>query len=163
MRTLQNQDAVNFFVNDIFPGVKEKIPSAMFYIIGAEPPPYIQHLSDKINITVSGFVPSVEDVIKDAAVSVAPVRIASGIQNKVLLSMACGVPVVLSSLIAKGIPELVHEKNCIISDMAEDFALAIVKILQDKQLRNFIARNGYELVKTLYSWDEKLKGYEEGV
>jgi glycosyltransferase involved in cell wall biosynthesis len=163
MRTLQNQDAVQFFAKDVFTVIKQIIPDAMFYIIGAEPPSCIKNLSDGNNIIVSGFVDSVEDEIKNAAVSVAPVRIAAGIQNKVLISMACGIPVVLTSLISAGIPELIADRNCVIADTAQDFSSAVISVLQNKQKRDAIGKAGYELVKTEYSWDKCLKGYENGI
>jgi len=161
MRTLQNQDAVQYFVYDILPLVKQEIPQVVFYIIGAEPPLSIQKMAKDKEIIVSGFVPSVEAEIKDAAVAVAPVRIAAGIQNKVLISMACGIPVVLTSLISEGIPELISKKNCIIADIKADFADAIISLIKDESMRNLIGKAGYDLVRSEYSWNKKLNGYEE--
>jgi len=160
MRTLQNQDAILYFVNDIFPLIKKEFPETVFHIIGAEPPVNIKKLSDGKNIIVSGFVPSVEDEIKDAAVAVAPVRIAAGIQNKVLISMACGVPVVLTSLISVGIPELVSNTNCIITDEKNNFAQAVISLMRNDNLRNNIGKEGYDMVLAEYSWNKKLEGYE---
>lgn len=161
MRTLQNQDAVQFFVHDIFPLIKKSVPEAVFYIIGAEPPRAVQQLADDKNIFVSGFVDSVEEEIKNAAVAVAPVRIAAGIQNKVLIAMACGVPVVLTSLIAAGIPELVSGRNCIIADEKEDFANSVISLMQNENMRNRIGKAGYDMVKSEYAWEKRLNGYEE--
>lgn len=161
MRTLQNQDAVHFFVYDIMPIIKKDVPEVVFHIIGAEPPAHIQKLDNGEDIIVSGFVNSVEDEIKDAACSVAPVRIAAGIQNKVLVSMACAVPVVLTSLISAGIPELVSNKNCYIADDKSDFAHAVISLMQNKDMRNSIAKAGYDMVSSEYSWNKKLDGYEE--
>jgi glycosyltransferase involved in cell wall biosynthesis len=160
MRTLQNQDAVQFFVYDIFPLIKKNVPEAVFYIIGAEPPSDIKKLADESNVFVTGFVDSVEEKIKNAAVAVAPVRIAAGIQNKVLVAMACGVPVVLTSLISAGIPELVSGSNCIIADKKEAFAHNVVSLMQDKNMRNCIGKSGYDMVKSEYAWETKLAGYE---
>jgi len=163
MRTLQNQDAVKYFVYDIFPIIKKIIPQVMLYIIGGEPPVDIRMISDGKNIVVSGFVHSIEDEIKDVAVAVAPVRIAAGIQCKVFSYMACGIPVVLTSLISEGISELVPNENCIIADEKSDFANAVVSILKNKDMRNRIGRAGYDMVKNYYSWNKVLNGYEEGL
>jgi glycosyltransferase involved in cell wall biosynthesis len=160
MRTLQNQDAVQYFTKAVFPAVKRQVPGTVFNIIGAEPPRSIQEIADGKNIVVSGFVDSVEREISDAAVAVAPVRIAAGIQNKVLISMACGIPVVLTSLIAAAIPELESGKNCLIADTDEEISAAVVSLIQDASRRSAIARNGYELMKRAYSWNERLEGYE---
>jgi glycosyltransferase involved in cell wall biosynthesis len=161
MRTLQNQDAVLFFINDILPIIKRTVPAAVFYIIGAEPPPFIQNIADGKNIIVSNFVDSIEDAIKDAACSVAPVRIAAGIQNKVLISMACGIPVVLTSLIAKGIPELTPHQNCLIADEQHDFAQSVISLMQNSILRNNIGKKSHALMRSNYSWNAILRGYEE--
>ncbi|MCL2844412.1 MAG: glycosyltransferase family 4 protein [Chitinivibrionia bacterium] len=161
MRTLQNSDAVKFFIDEIFPVIKKAIPNAVFHIIGAEPPGFIQNMADGKNIIVSGFVQSIENEIKDAAVSVAPLRIAAGIQNKVLISMACGIPTVLTSCISAGIPELVSNQNCVITDEKTDFANAVISLMQNENMRNDIGAAGYEMVQSKYSWNEKLEGYEE--
>jgi glycosyltransferase involved in cell wall biosynthesis len=160
MRTLQNQDAVMYFVYEIFPLIKKVQPGAVFHIVGAEPPQIIRNMDDAKNIIVSGFVNSVEEEIKNAAVAVAPVRIAAGIQNKVLISMACGLPVVLTSLIASAIPELKSGTNCLIADTSRTISDAVVLLLKNAECRNAIAKNGYNLMKRAYSWDRRLAGYE---
>ena len=162
MRTLQNQDAVLFFANEIYPLIKNKVKDVEFHIVGAEPPEKIKQLakSDK-SIVVTGFVDSVEKYIMDAAILVAPVRIAAGIQNKVLIGMACKVPVVMTALISKAIPELINDENCIIVDESKFFATKCLELLNNKTLRNKIAENGYKIVNDFYSWDKVLNGYED--
>ncbi len=161
MRTLQNQDAVLFFVNDIFPLVKKSVPLAEFHIVGAEPSEKIKNLADGKSIFVTGFVENLEDAISDSCVAVSPVRIAAGIQNKVLVSMGCGVPVIMTSLISKAIPELSDGENCVIKDSAEEIAESVVRLMSDEDYRNRIAMSGYNTVKENYSWGKKLEGYEK--
>ena len=161
MRTLQNQDAVLHFVQDIFPLIKQSVPDAVFMIIGAEPPESIQNLADGKHIVVTGFVDDIQAAVSECSLAVAPVRVAAGIQNKVLVAMGCGVPVVLSPLIAGAIPELSDGENCCIKDDAVSFAKECVSILQDSDRRAMLSKNGYEMVKRYYSWNEKLKGYEK--
>lgn len=160
MRTLQNQDAALYFAEEIFPIVKKSNPDALFFIVGAEPSEKIRNLADNKSIFVTGFVENLESVISDSCVAAAPVRIAAGIQNKVLVAMGCGVPVVLSSLISKAIPELSDGKNCFIKDSANDFAKSVIELMSDAELRSSISRKGYETVKENYSWNKKLSGYE---
>lgn len=160
MRTLQNQDAVLHFANDIFPLILKKIPDARFYVVGAEPPRQIMALADRDNIIVTGFVEDLEKVVSDSCVAVAPVRVAAGIQNKVLVAMANGLPVIMTSLISKAIPETQHGENCYICDDSEAFANSCINLMQDEDLRQKISGGGYELVCKGYSWAEKLKGYE---
>lgn len=159
MRTLQNQDAVLFFVHDILPLIKNVVPAVKFYIVGSLPPPSIQALASD-DIFVTGFVDDIEKEIQKSALIVAPVRVAAGIQNKVLQAMACGVPVVLSDLLCPAIPYLQDGVNCSVASSPEDFSKACINLLQNKNYRNDIAERGYEMVKQHYSWTEKLNGYE---
>ena len=131
MRTLQNQDAVLYFLESIFPVIRGKMPGIQFHIIGAEPPEHIQSLHDGKNVFVTGFVEDIGPVVSDSAIAVAPVRIAAGIQNKVLISMGYGIPVVMTSLISGAIPELVHGINCLIADEPESFASSCLDLLFD--------------------------------
>ena len=160
MRTLQNQDAALTFINKILPAVKKEIPNVQFHIVGAQPSENIQKLVDNTTIFVTGFVDSVEDYIKDSAVLVAPVNIAAGIQNKVLIGMACNIPVVMTSLISKAIPELVSGDNCFIEDDVKKFADICINLCKDNKLRNKIASAGYKVMKNNYSWSAILDGYE---
>ena len=160
MRTLQNQDAVIHFVNDIFPLIKQAVPDAVFTVIGAEPPENILSLSDGKNIFVTGFVDDIQATVAECCLNVAPVRVAAGIQNKVLVAMGCGVPVVMSSLISGAIPELSDGENCFIQDDVNVFAEKGISLMQNNDIRVSISRSGYEMVKKYYSWNEKLDGYE---
>lgn len=160
MRTLQNQDAVLHFVNNIFPIIKKENHDAYFVIVGAEPSENILKLHDGKNIFVTGFVESVEDIIRDSCLAVAPVKIAAGIQNKVLIAMGCGVPVVLTSLIANAIPELDNYINCCIEDNNKSFAEKCLKIMKESDFREMLAMNAYKMVEANYSWKEKLNNYE---
>ncbi len=160
MRTLQNQEAVLSFIKNIFPVIKQSCPDVQFHVVGAEPPESIQKYSDGISIFVTGFVDSVEEYIKDSCLLVAPVTIAAGIQNKVLIGMACGIPVVLTSLIAKAIPELKNKDNCFIEDDSKKFAECCINLINNEILRNKVADKGFALMKECYSWDSLLAGYE---
>jgi glycosyltransferase involved in cell wall biosynthesis len=159
MNYLPNQDAVSYIVKEIFPIIKKRVPTAKLHIVGSLPPPNIQALASG-DVIVTGFVQDLEVYIADSCLALAPIRVASGIQNKVLISMGCGLPVVLTSLIAKAIPELEDGINSIIRDDATDIADECVRLIQNKELREMISRNGYEMVCRHYSWKEKLSGYE---
>lgn len=160
MRTLQNQEAVLYFVDEILPQLIKQEPQIVFYIIGAQPSARIQRLADNKNIVVTGYVDSVEEVLADACLAVAPVHIAAGIQNKILVAMGQRIPVVLTSLVAKAIPEIENEENAIIADDRKQFAEACMRIMVNTELRNKIAENGYQMIKEHYSWFERLAGYE---
>ena len=158
MRTLQNQDAVLKFIQQIFPLILRKVPDAKFHIIGAQVPTQIQTLASN-NIIVEGYVENIADAIQDAGVAVAPIFVAAGIQNKVLISMACGLPIVLTSLIAYAIPELQNNINCRVEDEPVGIAAAVVDIMTHPDKRHLLAQAGYQMVKQHYIWAERLHGY----
>jgi glycosyltransferase involved in cell wall biosynthesis len=89
-----NVDAVSWFVDAIFPLVKQKHPLVRFFIVGAMPNRAVLRLSQTPNVIVTGRVPDVRPFIAHADVVVAPLRIARGTQNKVLEAMAMARPVV---------------------------------------------------------------------
>lgn len=160
MRTLQNQDAVLHFVNQVFPLILQKQPNAVFYIIGSEPPTKIKALASK-HVVVAGFVEDIQSAIQDSCVMVAMVSIAAGIQNKVLVAMGCGVPVVITSLIAEAIPELQNRDNAIIADTVDEISTVVLNLMKNPDKRNAIGQAGYELVKQHYTWETKLHEYEK--
>ena len=161
MRTLQNQDAVLHFVNNIFPIILKQQPHARFYIVGAQPPRHIQELDNQQNVFVTGFVDNLAAAIGDSCIAVAPVNVAAGIQNKVLVAMGTRLPVVLTPLIAQAIPELQDGENCLIRNEARDFAQACLQLMTNSNLRQSMAREGYNMVSHHYSWNSLLAGYEE--
>jgi len=160
MRTLQNQDAVTYYVNNVFPTILKSRPSAKLYIVGAQPSATILAMASS-NIIVTGFVNSIYETICDACYVIAPIRIAAGIQNKVLFAMAYHIPVIMTSLISKAIPEAKDGVNCLLADNEEGFAALGNQLSTNFELRNRIGESGYQMVKEHYSWDSCLAGYEE--
>lgn len=160
MRTLQNLDGCLYFIREIFPLIQKQKPNVQLHVVGFAPEKIINKLNYK-NVLVTGYVESIEDYIKDAVVSVAPIRVASGIQNKVLISMACNVPVVLSSLISKGIPELKHGENCFIQDEPQKFASCCLELINNQKERNLITSNATKIIEENYIWNIHLKGYDK--
>lgn len=160
MRTLQNVDGCLYFANEIFPQILKQKPSMRLHIVGASPSKKVLELQSD-NVIVTGFVDSIQDYIKDAVVSVAPIRVAAGIQNKVLISMASNVPVVMSSLIADGIPETINDFNCVIEDNPKKFADKCIQIIENDEYRREITGHATELVKNHYFWNIHLEGYEK--
>ena len=161
MVSLQNQDAAFYFVKEVFPLILKAKPQARFYIVGNNPPSSIQALHDGVHVFVTGFVDDLEGFISDSCLAVAPIRIAAGIQNKVLIAMANGLPVVMTSLITAPIPEIKNEGNCFVADDVLSLSKACIKLMDDPACRSNIAQNGYEMVRSVFSWESKLDGYED--
>jgi sugar transferase (PEP-CTERM/EpsH1 system associated) len=103
MRTFPNTDAVVYFVEEVFPLIRAARPETRFYVVGNEPSPRVQRLHDGEHVFVTGRVDSVVPYLSSAAVTVAPMRAAAGIQNKILESLAVGTPVVTTHVGAEGL------------------------------------------------------------
>jgi sugar transferase (PEP-CTERM/EpsH1 system associated) len=104
-----NVEGITYFAREVFPLISEKKPGVQLRIVGSNPGKSVRQLARIPNISVTGYVTDVRDFLQDAAVSVAPLRIARGTQNKILESMAMGIPVVATSQAAKGIDQRVAE------------------------------------------------------
>jgi sugar transferase (PEP-CTERM/EpsH1 system associated) len=145
-----NVDAVGWFVREVWPRVREKRPQALFCIVGARPTPEVVALGCS-DVQVTGWVPDVRPYLQQARVVVAPLRIARGIQNKVLEGMAMGKPVVVTSRGYEGI-NAVPGRDLLVCDAPEAYAEAIVALLAGAG--KAIGANARRLVVERYDWGE---------
>jgi len=125
-----NVDAACWFANDILPRIRSRHPDAQFHIVGMNPAPAVKALADLDHVQVTGTVPDVRPYVHHADVVVAPLRVARGIQNKVLEAMAMARPVVVSSASAaglRGVPGQTHE----VAETPDDYVDAIERCLAE--------------------------------
>lgn len=155
MRTYPNTDAVEWFCHKIFPNIRREIPSVEFYIIGAEPSSRVLQLAHHKNIIVTGSVSNVSKYVHSSSVSVVPMRVGAGIQNKILESMALGTPVVSTSLGLEGIA-CIPGKHLCVADDALGFANTVVELLHNKALRLQLSFNARRFVEENYPWGKAL-------
>ncbi|MBI2400230.1 MAG: glycosyltransferase [Deltaproteobacteria bacterium] len=160
MRTLQNADAAIYFAKVVFPGLKHKHPGAAFWIIGADPGKEVLSLASIPGVVVTCRVDDVRAHAHDAAVSVCPVRIGAGIQNKVLESMAMGIPVVTTTVGAEGLLGR-NGQHFTIADSPQEFRAGVMELFTDKSKAASISRKGRALVEERYSWEGMLRSYRE--
>lgn len=146
-----NEDAVLWFCEDILPRVVKEIPSVSFCVVGRNPSRRIMELHNGIRINVVGRVPDVTPYVREAALSVVPLRAGGGTRLKILESLALGTPVVSTSIGAEGL-ELEPDRDMLIADDPEGFASAVVRLLRNDRLRRELAGAGNERVKGLYGW-----------
>jgi len=160
MDYLPNEDAVLYFTAEIWPYVKEELPTARFYVVGGKPSRKVIILSEKDpNIVVTGYVPDVRPYLKMADVFVVPLRVARGIQNKVLEAMAAGVPVVARSEAVQGLGSL---NGCImVEDDERRFALSIRKVLHVSLKRGQMVADSKRFILKNHNWQENLSKLEE--
>ncbi len=161
-----NAEAALFFAREVFPLIRQQAPEARFIIAGSYPGRKIRSLDSQPGIEVTGNVDDLREYLNGAHVSVSPMRIAVGIQNKVLEAMALGIPVVASSKACEGIKaEAGREILC--ADRAEDFAGAVLQILKDRDLAQKLSKNGRDYVQRHHQWKDKVSAlelvYESGI
>ena len=154
-----NVDAILYFCSAIFPTVKLRVPNVTFYIVGISPPESILELETDDNITVTGYVNDIRPYLYNSSVFVAPLRLGGGVRGKILEAMACGVPVISTSEGCKGITAKPDE-DIVIADTADEFAKRTIHLLQNKDLRFRLSRNGYNLVNEKYDWEVIVKNLE---
>ena len=145
-----NVDAACWLVKEIMPLVWEKQPHGIKVLIaGADPKPAVKALAGP-NVTVSGRLEDIREAYASASIFVAPMRIGSGMQNKLLEAMAMGLPCVTTSLAATPLGATAGE-HLLVGDTASDIADLIVK-LGIEELHRAIADAGRRFVLERYSW-----------
>jgi sugar transferase (PEP-CTERM/EpsH1 system associated) len=153
-----NVDAVQWFAAEVFPQLLAATPGLRFYIVGARPAPAVQALAQQAGIVVTGTVPDVRPYIAHAEVAVAPLRIARGIQNKVLEAMAMGRPVVVSAQALEGI-DAEAGRELLLADDAAAFVTTVARLLREPDLA--VGPAARANVQRQYSWPSKLARIEE--
>jgi len=155
-----NIDAVIWFTEQVFPLILAKEPLAQFFIVGAHPKPEILALRKKANVVVTGFVEDIRDYIAIADICVAPLRIARGIQNKVLEAMAMGKAVVATTSAIEGITAE-NGQHVMIADTAEEYAKTVLHLLRHKDQREILGTNARQCMELKYSWETNLGRLDE--
>lgn len=146
-----NVDAVLYFVHDIFPLIKERIPDAHFYVIGSNPPEEIKQLHGRTDITVTGFVPDIRPYMARCAVIVAPIRLGLGMRVKVVEAMAMGKPVVATELACEGI-DVTDGADAAMANTEESFAESVCYMLQDHACASAMGAAARKLVERNFEY-----------
>ncbi|HHQ42189.1 MAG TPA: glycosyltransferase, partial [Chromatiales bacterium] len=125
-----NVDAVSWFAEEVLPRVRAERPEAAFWIVGARPTDAVRRLESIPGVVVTGAVPDTRPYIAHAALCVAPMRVARGVQNKVLEALAMARPVVLTPEAAEGIA-LPPGAEGWVARGAEGFAVHVLALLRE--------------------------------
>jgi glycosyltransferase involved in cell wall biosynthesis len=146
-----NRDAVEYFLAEIWPRVRQAVPNASLELVGKTPdalkPSFLAHP----RVTCQGYVPDVRPHLAAAACSVVPIRIGGGTRLKILDSWAMGKAVVSTSVGCEGL-RAVDGENIMIRDDAGGFADAVVRVLEDAALRDRLGAAGRRTAEKWYSW-----------
>jgi len=141
-----NVDAMVHFVRDVFPAIRARVPGSELVIVGQSPARAVRRLGRCAGVTVTGRVTDVTPYLEPAAVFVAPMRIARGVQTKILGAMAMGVPVVCTTPGLEGIGA-VPGKDLLVGDTVDQFVAQTVSLLLDRERREAVRRSAVEFVR----------------
>jgi polysaccharide biosynthesis protein PslH len=156
-----NQDAINYFVQDIFPLIRKDHPNATAFFVGQDPPSNITRLNRTPGINIVGKVDDVRPYIRKAAVYVVPLRIGGGTRLKIIEALSMAKAVVSTSVGAEGLA-VTDGQEIILADSPEKFAQSVGMLFQDNLRRRELGKAGRKLVEEKYGWDgiaEKLNRF----
>jgi glycosyltransferase involved in cell wall biosynthesis len=152
MNMFANRDAVEWFVDDVWPEVLRQVPQARFVAIGQRPSAKILAAAEAhASIEAPGHVPDVRPWVGPAAVYVVPMRVGGGTRLKVLDAMAQGKAMVATRLGAEGI-EAEDGRHLLLADSAADFAARVVELLRDPARRLTLGTAARQRVEERYAW-----------
>jgi sugar transferase (PEP-CTERM/EpsH1 system associated) len=153
-----NVDAVEWFADEVLPKVTAVMPAAKFYIVGTRPAPRLARLHSA-HVIVTGSVPDIRPYIGHAQVAIAPLRVARGVQNKVLEAMAMARPVIASPQAAAGIGA-VSGREFLLAGDADAFAKAVLQVLANESPPGMGAAARARVLAD-YSWTANLSRIDE--
>lgn len=140
-----NVDGASWFAEQVWPRIAGCRPDASWWLVGRSPVRAIRRLDGCGGIRVTGTVPAVEPYLDKMRVAIAPLRIARGVQIKVLMAMTAGRPCVVTPGVAEGLGA--HPgKDLLVGESPAEFAEAVLRLLNDDDLAEAVARAGLEFV-----------------
>ncbi len=147
-----NIDAVNWFLRQIYPLVRQQRPDVQFDVVGSRPPAELLALNDSgQGINVTGYVEDPTPYQQRAAVMIVPLLAGGGMRVKILQSLAEGIPIVSTTLGGEGIG-VTGGEDILIADEPDDFAAAVLRVLNDRALAQRLSQNGRRLAESKYDY-----------
>lgn len=148
-----NLDAMQWFIGEVFPLIRQRLPEIRFHCIGADVPDSLRALAaTQPGVQVHGYVPDVVPWMAGGRVAVAPLRFGAGVKGKINLSMAHGQPVVATHCAAEGM-HLHDGEDVLVADDARGFAEAVVRLHDDEALWRRLSGNGLDNIARHFSMD----------
>jgi len=151
-----NVEGVIWFCREVFPLIRREVSGTTLTICGSRPNVPVKSLARIPGVIVTGRVPDVRPYLAQARVAVVPLRIARGIQNKLLEAMAMGLPVVACSAAAGGV-EAKHGRDFFVADDPVDFAAATVRLLSDSERQRRMGEAARSCMEANYRWGHQLQ------
>ncbi len=153
-----NIDAAEFLVHEIMPMVWKKVSGARLLLAGAYPHPRIRRLASE-KVKVSGWMDDIREAYATSQVFIAPMRLGTGLQNKLLEAMAMHIPTVTTPLASAAL-HAQNEKEILAGSNAQELANHLINLLENQKLRNKIADNALDFVQKNFNWETATAGLE---
>ena len=150
-----NAEGVCWFVHKVWPELKSRMPELTFVIVGRNPTRAVRQLAETPGVNVTGSVPDVRPYLAAAGVAICPLRMARGIQNKVLEAMAMGKAVVGSPAALEGL-EAEAGENLLEADTPDEWRGHILKLLADGEYRGRLGQAARKCVEQKYRWAARM-------
>ncbi len=160
MDKLVNIDAALYLCGEIWPRVRARVPGARLRLVGPNPSPAVRALEGQPGVEVVGYAPDLRDELARATAVLVPLRMGTGTKNKILQSLAMARPVVTTSAGNEGLGAI-SGRHLLVTDGAESFAAAIVRLHDDPCLRTALGAAGRAWVSAEYgvpAVTERLEG-----
>lgn len=151
-----NADGVIAFLEQGWPRVRRALPDMRLWIVGADPPESIRAWHDREGVQVTGRVPSAQEYLERAAISLVPLRVGGGIRLKILEAMASGRAIVSTPVGCEGL-DGVDGEHLRVAEMPDAFADAVIELARDRELRLRLRANARALIEREYDWDAVIR------
>ncbi len=146
-----NIDASEFLVNEIMPLVWEKYPRVTLQLAGASPARRVQNLSNE-KVTVTGWLDDIRDAYSSSKIFIAPMRIGTGLQNKLLEAMSMKIPAITTQLANDALCAK-NGEEILVGNSSKELSDHILALLSDSELYEKLTNGGYNFVHVNHSWE----------
>ena len=153
-----NVNAVDYLATEIMPIVWKTLPETKLYIAGATPDPKVKKAASE-RISVSGWLDDIRDAYAQSRVFIAPMRIGTGLQNKLLEAMSMRLPAITSPL-ANASLGAKPDEEILVGSNAEELAQHIITLLTDKEKAERLAQAGFDFTNRVYDWGKATERME---
>jgi polysaccharide biosynthesis protein PslH len=161
MDWLPNEDAILYFLDEIFPLIVQKCPDAVLEVVGRKPSrKVLARVAEEKNLRLTGWVEDIRPYLARGSVCIVPLRIGGGTRLKIFEAMAMAKAVVSTSVGAEGLPVSSGE-NIVLADLPADFASRAISLLRDSSERKRIGNAARALVEGKYGWPKIAESFGE--
>lgn len=156
-----NVNAVEYLANEIMPIVWKTLPETSLYIAGADPDPKVKKAATE-RIIVSGWLDDIREAYAQSRVFIAPMRIGTGLQNKLLEAMSMCLPAITSPL-ANASLGAKPDEEILVGSNAEELAQHIITLLTNKEKAEHLAQAGFDFTNRVYDWGKATEVLEKAM